>query len=1087
LGADDYGALAALLGVLTIVLLPTGALQLAVSREVSRHEALGQADEADAFGRAMLRLGLIVTVPLVALALISTVPLTGVLDIDATAAVAIVMASLAAALVVPIAIGALLGYQRFYAVAVLSVVPFALRLVIVAALALAGYRLGGAASATLLSTVATALIAIWLIRPRLARAVRSSRPALGPFLRYLWPVFVGLLGIALLTTVDLLVVRARFDPTDSGAYAAATAFARVAFFLPATILAVLFPRTAARQARGEETSDILGRSLIVTAGFGLLLALFYAMTGRGLLHTSFGGEFAEGGKYLVLLTISTTIYSLANVLVGFHLSRDERRYAWIVAAAVPVQIAVLALVPATIENLILANLVVGGLLLAAHEILVDSSVVAVIAGIRHFAVEVAHWRSRDILTEGAVVLSAAVVLVSILFWPLVVHFGSTVVGPGSDATGAVWTFWRMQHEGGYHVFGVTHHTLTGAPFGWDEGNGLNLQALLAYYPAYLAAKVVGPVAAYNLVVLSGYVLSGAAMYLLTRYLGCTRLISAWAAMVFVLFPWHLVRTPHGSLIHLESLPLLLAALVATCRQPTFVRFALVGMFTLAAWLTAGYIGAMALVATCAFAGAAALTMPWRRGATVALGSIGAALGATLFVAFLSIVSGVGRGVGLNRVASDLSQYGLRPLELVVPPAQSIVAGRWLGSFWDGRFHGSNPTEISNYLGLLTIALAAGWVVVAIRRRGMLERNLVVASIGLVATLVAAVLLALPSPVDVLGRAVPMPSRLLWEVVPAIRVPSRWVALAGTALVPLAALGLLALYRALQGHGRRQLATTAVAVAIVTSFLELAVNPARPRFRTIVPPEYVALRSTTPGIVAEYPLGLDADQLLWQRTYDRGVLGGVPEGTPGQADDARRALIDPAVPGTAEALALLGVTAVVVHPDALETVNGPTIRTNASLGAGYRLVARTPDGTSVWHVSAPAAPALVTYGGGFGNPSWSRRTGVGYPLVAPSGVATLELTARAPSVVRLAFEATPPEGPRALRLADETQELSFTLDTSTRVSALVAVPSGRSYILVKTDPPATSEADALVLAAAHATSATGDPELEAIPISADPGF
>ena len=73
------------------------------------------------------------------------------------------------------------------------------------------------------------------------------------FLRYLWPVAVGLVGIALLTNVDILIVKARFSGDDAGAYAAASAFARVGFFLPATILTVLFPRTAARQARGEET------------------------------------------------------------------------------------------------------------------------------------------------------------------------------------------------------------------------------------------------------------------------------------------------------------------------------------------------------------------------------------------------------------------------------------------------------------------------------------------------------------------------------------------------------------------------------------------------------------------------------------------------------------------------------------------------------------------------------------------------------------------------------------------------------------------------------------------------------------------
>ena len=89
------------------------------------------------------------------------------------------------------------------------------------------------------------------------------------------------------------------------------------------------------------------------------------------------------------------MYSLANVLVGFHLSRDERRYAWIVAAAVPVQLVVLTLVPGSIEGLILANLVVGGVLLAAHEIFVDSSVLAVLAGMPKSIVQVSAGKRRD--------------------------------------------------------------------------------------------------------------------------------------------------------------------------------------------------------------------------------------------------------------------------------------------------------------------------------------------------------------------------------------------------------------------------------------------------------------------------------------------------------------------------------------------------------------------------------------------------------------------------------------------------------------------------------------------------------------------
>jgi O-antigen/teichoic acid export membrane protein len=259
LGNDDYGALGPLLGLLTVVLLPTGALQLAVSREVSRRIAVGDGEGADAFGRAMLRLGLIVTAPLVAVALVLAIPLRNLLDIESTGTVALAMSALSVALVFPIAIGVLQGHDRFYSVAAMSVVPLALRLLLLGLAALAGYRLGGAVLAVTASGIVGGVVAVGLLREPLRRGARAARPALRPFLRYLWPVFVGLLGVAVLTSIDLLVVRARFSD-DAGAYAAASAFARVAFFLPATILVVLFPRTAARHARGEETADILGRT-----------------------------------------------------------------------------------------------------------------------------------------------------------------------------------------------------------------------------------------------------------------------------------------------------------------------------------------------------------------------------------------------------------------------------------------------------------------------------------------------------------------------------------------------------------------------------------------------------------------------------------------------------------------------------------------------------------------------------------------------------------------------------------------------------------------------------------------------------------
>jgi hypothetical protein len=416
----------------------------------------------------------------------------------------------------------------------------------------------------------------------------------------------------------------------------------------------------------------------------------------------------------------------------------------------------------------------------------------------------------------------------------------------------------------------------------------------------------------------------------------------------------------------------------------------------------------------------------------------------------------------------------------------------LDSFWQAHSHGSNSTELSNYLGLLTIALALGWLVVAFRRRASISETQRVATAGLVAVFVAGLLFALPSPVSVFGHDVWMPSRLLWEALPAFRVISRWDPLLMTALLPLAALGLQTASKALARRGQAP-AVAAVGAAMVLSFVELSIHPAEPRFRTVpTPPEYSAIDRTPPGIVAEYPLGQSDIYRFWQRKYGRPLVNGAEPGT--QADYARLVLLDPTQPGTASNLSFLGVTAISIHPGAHADVE---VQPRDPVGSsGYRLVARYPheqsiwypDGASVWRVVAPPAPALVTLPGGFANPQSDSKGVVVYPLVSTAGVGALEFTARASGVVRLDFDAIPPKGRSAtIRVADSKTEQKFPLSGRTAISVLVAIPRGRSQLLLKTDPPPASPADALLITTPRAERGSGTPALHADLVSPDPGL
>jgi hypothetical protein len=570
---------------------------------------------------------------------------------------------------------------------------------------------------------------------------------------------------------------------------------------------------------------------------------------------------------------------------------------------------------------------------------------------------------------------------------------------------------------------------------------------------------------------------------LVRYLRCSRLVAAWAALAFMVFPFHFAHEEHASLVHVEVLALLFVALVSVAERPTWLRFAFLAVANLACWLMSGYFGPMAAVTTLAFTLGVALTRRDRNAVKLVLGAATLAALAGGVLGITAVASGTNAGAGLQRSVGDLSIFGIRPADLVVPPLGNIVLGNRLASFWDGHTHGANLAEIVNYVGWLTILLAATWLVFCLRRWSQISERQRIATTGLIASFIAGLLFAAPSPLLFFGHKVVMPARLLFAIVPAFRVLSRWDFLLMAALVPLAALGLQVVWRALRAR-RLTLAVAAVAVAMIISFSELALHPGQPRYRSITPPEYAAVRETPYGSLADYPLGYSDVFRMWQRAHGHPLVNGAPPNTP--ADSARLMLLDPTQPGVAQALSLLGVTAIGLHPGA--HVDAEVLPGNPAHDKGYRLVGRFPDGASLWDVVAPAAPAFVTLPGGFAKPERAPNGIVVYPFISSAGVGAINLFAKTASVARLMFAARPPKGStRVLRVSDNAHEQDFTLHGWTTVSVLVQVPRGQSQLLVKTDPPATSAADAIAISVPRTEPAKGPATLQAQLLSPNPGF
>jgi len=78
---------------------------------------------------------------------------------------------------------------------------------------------------------------------------QNSSKIFKEMLIYAIPVFLTYIGVTFLTNMDMIMVKHYFTAAETGTYSAAVVIGRIAYFLPATIVAVLFPVVSAEHAR----------------------------------------------------------------------------------------------------------------------------------------------------------------------------------------------------------------------------------------------------------------------------------------------------------------------------------------------------------------------------------------------------------------------------------------------------------------------------------------------------------------------------------------------------------------------------------------------------------------------------------------------------------------------------------------------------------------------------------------------------------------------------------------------------------------------------------------------------------------------
>ncbi len=285
----DYGAVFAMVTLITLLALPAGAFTLLQARETSRGRASGDQTASAALlwrgNRALLLAGL----ALAGIVVLLSPVLAQFLGVPIGHLVA-AAAGIPFSLAMPLLLGEFQGEQRFLAFAALSTGQAALKLAAAIGLGVVWGALGIIAGISL----ATAVI-------------------------YL--VAAGMLHRKSLLSTDVLLVKHFFPTRMAGEYAAVAALGRAIFWGATGVAAVLFPKMVFRGASGQSGSRLVGISLVLVGLAGLAGLVVLLLASHWLLTIFAGAAYGEGAAYLPAYAVGMIMLGGAAVLIATHQTR----------------------------------------------------------------------------------------------------------------------------------------------------------------------------------------------------------------------------------------------------------------------------------------------------------------------------------------------------------------------------------------------------------------------------------------------------------------------------------------------------------------------------------------------------------------------------------------------------------------------------------------------------------------------------------------------------------------------------------------------------------------------------------------------
>jgi O-antigen/teichoic acid export membrane protein len=367
LRARDYGDVAALTTVATILHLPVLGVQAALAREVAAFRADADGQAIHALYRLAVRRAALLTAGVAAFLILLSPVLAGVLNIEATVSVVAAAFLAAVGALLPVFQGFLQGLLRFARVGVGLAVYGLGRPLLAIPLLLLGLGVAGALTAATFAAVVAVTISVAGLRDIWSRPARTKDVHIE--LADFTPVIFGLFAFTTLMNADVLAANVFLGADEAGEYASAALVGKLAALLPMGVIApVLLPQATARLQRGDDALRILSASLLVTAVFGIVLTGALFAVPQSFVEWAFGEQFAAARDLLGPCAAVMTLCGLINVHLTFAFALRDRQLTALLGIGVLVQAVLFAVLNDTPYQILTATALAALVVIVPHEL-----------------------------------------------------------------------------------------------------------------------------------------------------------------------------------------------------------------------------------------------------------------------------------------------------------------------------------------------------------------------------------------------------------------------------------------------------------------------------------------------------------------------------------------------------------------------------------------------------------------------------------------------------------------------------------------------------------------------------------------------